>query len=193
MKKLTFICIVILSFLILGWNVQAKDIELILYKHFLQNVMEKVFPVRLTKNFSLGIPLEGIGEQLSFNYKIAIRDPKLTIFDKYIKVDATVDCMTDFGKQTFPGVCKFIPVFDDVSNRIKLKVIEGNIKVKINLPSTIIDIGKLDISQSISNITIPLEYGKVHISGKSLKPRCSNVSIKLYQDKIVVEGDIQMI
>ncbi len=192
MGKRPFKLILIISFCLFSCCGYAKDLELVLYRSFLQKLMNGVFPVRIEKSYKPQVSLGQIGNLLAFDYTLSLRDPVLVIHGKYIQVNADIDLLSPLGKHTFPGRCRFVPVFNKSKNLIEFKVTEGTVRVKIDTDSVVLDLGTVDISPFISNIKLPLEYGKITVSGRQLRPQCEDVGFRLYKDRVVVTGDIEI-
>lgn len=172
---------------------ETKDLEMVLYRSFLQKLMSEIFPVRLTKTYKSHLPLGQISNLLNFDYTLTLRDPVLVIYPQYIQVNAAVDFLSPLGEQTFPGHCRFVPIFNKEKNRIEFKVTEGTVRVMVKTEKIVLDIGNVDISPFIANIKLPLEYGDITVSGRRLRPLCQDVGFKLAKDKIVVTGDIEIV
>lgn len=153
-----------------------KDIELVLYKDFLEKLINKIFPINLT------------GEKISPVYKVYLNNPVLSIQPRYIQVDSVVNLSSVFGSQTFPSRCKLVPVYN--SKNIELKVIEGIVDLKIDSNGEVINLGTIDLAQYISNIKIPLEINNISIKDKTVKSQCRNVTFQLLKDRVVVNSEI---
>lgn len=161
--------LLVISFILFSQTIFSKDIELILYKDFLQRLINKVYPINLSGTSSPG-------------YRIDIDSPVLSIQPKYIQVDSVVSITSVFGNQTFPAKCKLIPIY--ANNNIELKVIEGRVDLDI------INLGTLELAQFISNIKIPLEINNFKVKDKTIKSQCRDVTFQLFKDRIVVTSEI---
>jgi hypothetical protein len=165
----------------------AKDLEIVLYKDFLQKLMNKVFPIDLSESNTSGF---AASVNIPLGYKLEAENPVLTIQKKYIQVDADVNFSSFLGNQTFPARCKFVPVFDPAKNKILFKVIEGKVNLELSASGKTIDLGKVDLSSYISSIQIPLEINTINIKGKTVKLKCKNAVFQLCQDKIILNGEM---
>lgn len=164
-------CLIVVFFLLISQSIYPKDIELILYKDFLQKLVNKIFPINLSGSYSSG-------------YKIDINNPVLSIQPKHIQLDSTVSLISVFGNQTFPTRCKLIPIYNPVNNNIELKVIEG----KVDLAA--FNLGIIELAQYISNIKIPLEINNFDVKDKTIRPKCRNVTFQLLKDRLIVNSEV---
>lgn len=164
-------CSIIIFFLLISQSVYSKDIELVLYKDFLQKLVNKVFPINLSGTSSPG-------------YRIDINNPVLSIQPKYIQLDSTVSLVSVLGNQTFPTRCKLIPIYNPANNNIELKVIEGRVDLAA------FNLGTIELAQYISNIKIPLEINNFDVKDKTIKSRCKNVSFQLLKDRLIVNSEV---
>lgn len=174
MKKILFISILLIFF---TKEAFSRDVEFVLYKEFLQKLMDKIFPIDLT------------GQSMPV-YKIDIDSPVLSIYPKYIQLDSVVNLSSIFGNQTFPSKCKLVPVYNQVNNNIELKVIEGRVNLEFNSNGQLINLGVVDLSQYISNIEIPLKINNFNVKNKTVKTKCKNVVFELLGDRIIVNSDV---
>lgn len=173
MTKLISIVVILILLTQSGFS---KDIELILYKGFLQRLVNKIFPVNLT------------GENVSTVYKVYLNKPVLSIQPKYIQIDSTVNISSVFGHQMFPSRCKLVPIYN--SKEIELKVIEGKVDLRFTASGKVVDLGTIDLSQYISNIKIPLDIDSFNVRNKTIKSQCRNVRFQLLKDKVIVHSEV---
>lgn len=165
----------------------AKDIEFILYKGFLQKLMDKIFPINISEGYIPGLQ---INESNPLGYKIDIHSPILSIQPKYIQVDAKVNLSSIFGNQTFPATCKFFPIYDSLKNNIEFKATEGKVNLNSNSNGMQINLGVIDFVQYISTIKIPLEINNINHKNKTIKPQCKNVKFQLLKDRVIITSEV---
>lgn len=192
MKKILFVFIAFMLIIQLGAVSYADNVELVLHKDFIQNLMNSVFPLTFKETYTPNIQLSHGSDVLSFDYSIIINDPVISIKPDYIQLDATVDWVSLLGKQSSKGKFKFVPVFNKDSKHIEFRVIEGKFDLKVNLGGNVIDLGEIDISKEISDIKIPLEYNNIKISEKNISVSCENVTFKLLDDRIIVNSEVKI-
>lgn len=174
----------IFLFLLISANLLgAKDIEFTLYKDFLQKLIDKIFPISLIEGDM------GEGGASPFSYKVEIHNPVLYIYSNYIQVDAETSLSSAFGDKKFSTKCRLIPVFNQKSNNIELKVIEGKIDLLFNKN---INLGTLDLAPYLSGIKIPLKTEDIKVKNKKIKSRFKNVVFQLFKDKVVVNSEIEV-
>lgn len=184
MKKIILIIIISILFC---QQTFSKNLEIILYKDFLQKLMDKVFPINLSES---RVPDFQKSNSNLLGYKLDINNPVLSIKPKYIQVDASVNFSSILGNQIFPARCRFVPIFNQAKNNIEFKVIEGKVNLEFNSNGEIINLGVVDLSPYISNIKIPLEIDNISIKDKTIRPRCSNVVFELLKDRVIVGGEM---
>lgn len=180
-------CLIAAFFVLFSSQAFSKNLELILYSDFLQKLISKVFPINLSEG---SVPGFQKGSSKLIGYRLDINNPILSIQSKYIQVDASVNFSSFFGNQTFPARCKFIPVFNQENDNIEFKVIKGRVNLEFDSNGEVIKLGELDLSPYISGIKIPLEFNRISIKDKTIKPRCSNVVFQLLKDRIIVSSDM---
>lgn len=185
----------ILFFVLCNCMVQyalAGDLQLVLHRTFLQKIMDKRFPIQVSEAYSDTWQIPNIGKSVSLGYKVDVSKPVLSIQPQYIQIDAVTNLNSVFGNRSFPTRCKFIPVYNSVSNSIEFKVVEGKIDLEFKSGGADINLGSVDLSQYLTEIKIPLQMNSFTIKEKNIKPRCENVTFKLLNDKIIVDGDIEI-
>lgn len=165
----------------------AKDIEFILYKGFLQKLMDKIFPINISEGYIPGLQ---INESNPLSYKIDIHSPILSIQPRYIQVDAKVNLSSIFGNQTFPATCKFVPIYDSSKNNIEFKATEGKVNLNSNSNGIQINLGVIDFVQYISTIKIPLEINNINHKNKTIKTRCKDVKFQLLKDRVIITSEV---
>jgi hypothetical protein len=168
----------------------AKDLELIFHKKLLQNIVDKIFPLHISKSYESNIKISSMGGDISLGFKVDIYNPLISIKTNSIQMDASSKVSSFLGENTFPVKFKMAPVYNEKNNNIELKIIEGSINAENESVNNTLGLGSLDLSKYFTNIKVPLKLNNIEVQNKILKPKCKNIEFQYFKDKITMSGDV---